>query len=153
MTVDAGGRLTPVTDAATEPTEALAADVAIRRPTLLDPGARVDAAAALLARDHVRLALVVDASGRLLTTIETADLAGLDPASPAVRAGALTGRVVPPGLPVSAVLDQMERNRTRRLAVVDEDGRLLGLVCRKASGRGFCTDEGVLAGRRARRRG
>jgi hypothetical protein len=31
----------------------------------------------------------------------------------------------------------------RRLAVVDCSGRLLGLLCRKNSGTGYCSDEGI----------
>jgi hypothetical protein len=39
----------------------------------------------------------------------------------------------------------MRRAGRRRLAVTSEDGRLLGLLCLKASGRGFCSDEDVAA--------
>ena len=38
----------------------------------------------------------------------------------------------------------------RRLAVVDGDLRLLGLLCLKASRTGFCSDEGVDGMRRGR---
>jgi hypothetical protein len=40
----------------------------------------------------------------------------------------------------------------RRRAVVDDEGRLLGLLCLKASGRGFCADADVAARARERRR-
>jgi hypothetical protein len=35
--------------------------------------------------------------------------------------------------------------KRRRLAVVDHTGRLLGLLCLKHDGRGYCTDEGIRA--------
>ena len=41
--------------------------------------------------------------------------------------------------------DVLRRSRRRRLAVVDEDGSLAGLLCLRRDGRGFCTDEGIRA--------
>jgi hypothetical protein len=35
------------------------------------------------------------------------------------------------------------RERRRRLAVVDESGRLLGLLCLKKDQCGYCSDEGI----------
>ncbi|CUR57753.1 hypothetical protein NOCA2440001 [metagenome] len=39
----------------------------------------------------------------------------------------------------------MDRSMTRRLAVVDGEGRLLGLLCLKQTRQGFCTETDVLA--------
>ena len=44
----------------------------------------------------------------------------------------------------------MQASGDRRLAVVEDDGRLLGLLCLKRSGDGFCTDAGVAERRAAR---
>ena len=44
----------------------------------------------------------------------------------------------------------MSATSSRRLAVVDDDHRLLGLLCLKRSGSGFCSDDDVISRRRAR---
>jgi hypothetical protein len=46
----------------------------------------------------------------------------------------------------------MVRSGRRRIAVVEPDGTLVGLLCLKQSGSGFCTDAGVAAMRRSRAR-
>jgi CBS domain-containing protein len=99
----------------------------------------------LFADDHVRMALVVDASGRLLTTIERQDLiAAAAPSSTRIaRLGTLVGRTVGPSTLLSAATATLLRARKRRLAVVDDRGRLVGLLCLKRDGTGFCSDEGV----------
>jgi hypothetical protein len=43
----------------------------------------------------------------------------------------------------------MRQTGRRRLAVVDEDGTLLGLLCLKATGLGFCSDDAIAQRRRA----
>jgi hypothetical protein len=40
----------------------------------------------------------------------------------------------------------MNRDRRRRLAVTSDDSRLLGLLCLKANGSGFCSDADVASG-------
>jgi len=45
----------------------------------------------------------------------------------------------------------MQAAGQRRAAVVDGDGLLLGLLCLKHHGGGFCTDAGVASRRAARR--
>jgi CBS domain-containing protein len=57
----------------------------------------------------------------------------------------LEGRTSHPTQRVSGVLEAMKRSHRRRLAVVDDNGGLLGLLCLKASGRGFCSDADVHA--------
>lgn len=101
-----------------------------------------------------RLLLLVDDDGVLLGTVTRDDLAdGPDPGLPALRASALGGRTVSPGMMLEQVHQEMCERGVRRLAVVDESGRLVGLLCLKRSLNGFCTDEGVAAMRRARRSG
>jgi CBS-domain-containing membrane protein len=96
--------------------------------------------------DHVHIALVVAADRRLVTTIERSDLAGATPgARCAGDLGTLVGRTVAPSTSVAAVREMLLREGRRRLAVVDASGRLLGLLCLKRDGTGFCSDEGIRA--------
>jgi hypothetical protein len=90
------------------------------------------------------MALVVAADGRLITTVERSDLAGATPrASSAAELGTLVGRTVAPSLATAAAREKLLRQGRRRLAVVDASGRLLGLLCLKRDGTGFCSDDGV----------
>ncbi|ATY11913.1 CBS domain-containing protein [Amycolatopsis sp. AA4] len=117
------------------------AEAMLRAPKVLDASATVGEVRALFADDHVHAALVV-ARGTLLSVVERPDLDGLPDALPASEAGRLTGRVAAPEADLHATWRGMSR---RRLAVVDESGRLLGLLCLKRSGRGFCSDADVAA--------
>ena len=125
--------------------ELRAADLALR-PDVLAASATVGEARAALAGGHKHLALVVDDSGTLLTTLDHADLARasvLPPSTAASTLGTLVGRTVPADLPHADVTAALVARGSRRLAVVDDAGRLVGLVCLKRSGRGFCTDADV----------
>jgi hypothetical protein len=102
-----------------------------------------------LAGAHVHLALVVDQDGRLLTTLVREDLSGRADEDLATDAGTLSGRTVPAGLPVDLLPDPMLAAGARRLAVVDAAGMLVGLVCLKRSGSGYCSDEGIRSKRTA----
>jgi len=97
---------------------------------------------------HVHAALLVTDDGRLDAVVERADLDGGltgdapvegcddDPAAPR---GRLVGRIVAPDAAIEDVYRGMRASGRRRLAVVDSENRLLGLLCLKRSGRGFCT--------------
>ncbi|TCK25892.1 CBS domain-containing protein [Pseudonocardia endophytica] len=119
------------------------ADAMLRFPKTCGPRTSVADARALLADDHVHALLVVD-GGVLLAVVEGADLAGAGDGA-AAHAGRLDGRVVGPRDDLAAVHRRMADARIRRLAVVDDERRLLGLLCLKRSGRGFCDDDGVRA--------
>ncbi|RHW25687.1 CBS domain-containing protein [Nocardioides immobilis] len=103
------------------------------------------------ASDKVHMALVVDADGILLSAVTRADL---DEHTPdyrlAVTIGSLGSRTIEADIPAELVPASMDVRTDRRLAVVDGRGRLIGLVCRKASRSGFCTDKGVAERRTAR---
>ncbi len=129
---------------------ATAADVAVHRPTVHPPSASVGDVRRFLAGTHVHLALLVDEAGRLVATVMRDDLAAHDDETPAVDVGTLAGRTVTADLPADLLPDRMLAAGVRRMAVVDETGRLVGLVCRKKSGDGWCSDAGV-ASRRAER--
>ncbi|WP_344419642.1 CBS domain-containing protein [Pseudonocardia ailaonensis] len=120
-------------------------------PKRLGPDACLSHVRAEFDNDHVHLVLVVDRAGRLVTAIERADLGpGLDAASPASGYGRLEGRTVTSTTPLLAIT-RLLGSTGRRLAVVDDRGHLVGLVCLKRSRRGFCDDDGVRA--RAQERG
>ncbi|BBG01504.1 MULTISPECIES: CBS domain-containing protein [Pseudonocardia] len=92
--------------------------------------------------DHVHALLVVD-RGLLLTVVERGDLLGQPAAAPVRRLGTVAGRTLAPGADAGAARETMAARGQRRLAVVDDRGGLLGLLCLKRSGTGFCTDRGV----------
>lgn len=135
------------TDAAWPPAEtACVADAVVRAPKLCGPDTTVADVRALFADEHVHAALVVAEPGtRLLAVVERADLAALPPDFPAARAGTLRGRVVAPTAPLPPTHDAMVRAGRRRLAVTDASGALVGLLCLKRSGLGFCSDADVVA--------
>lgn len=113
--------------------------------------AQARAAFGASAKTHMVL-LVRD--GFLLGTLTLGDLAcDVFSGAPALDLSSLDGRTVRPDAPLARTHLMMRERGIRRLAVVDESGRLLGLLCLKHSLRGFCTDEGVAAMRLARARG
>jgi CBS domain-containing protein len=114
----------------------------LARPKVSPPDTTVAQALALLADDHVHAVLVVDA-GRLLAVVERPDLVDARPAAPAREYGRLHGRVVAPDEDLAATWRAMAAEPRRRLAVVDTDGTLLGLLCLKRSTRGFCAQADV----------
>jgi hypothetical protein len=126
------------------------ADHVISRPEVHDCGTTVGELRALFLDDHIHMALLLDGQ-RLVSAVEREDLeVGLADEAPASVVGTLVERAVPPGEPASAALAWMVAHGRRRLAVVSEDGALVGLLCLKASGRGFCSDDDVASRRLAR---
>lgn len=124
-------------------------DAMLTIPTLLPATATLDEVRAFLADDHVHLAVLVE-DGVVVTTLDRGDLvavaheAGDAPARPA---GRLRGRTTPPDARLRDVADRMVAEGTRRRVVVDDRGRLLGLLCLKRSLGGFCRDDDVRARR------
>jgi CBS-domain-containing membrane protein len=108
------------------------------------PDTRLAEIRRLLDDDHVHMALIVAVDGRLLTTIERDDLSEAIPGSvPACHLGTIASRVIGPQQSLEYAMTALKRGRRRRLAVIDNSGRLLGLLCLKRHGDGFCSDEGV----------
>jgi len=96
--------------------------------------------------DHVHAALIVSPAGYLEAVVERDDIAGcqaLDAA--AAPLGRLAGRTVPAEASLAEVHRVMIETGRRRAAVTSADGRLLGLLCLKASRAGFCSDQDVRA--------
>src|SRR5689334_8966278 len=96
--------------------------------------------------DHVHAALIVSPAGYLEAVVERDDVAGAKaPAAAAAPLGRLAGRTVTAGASLAEVRRAMAVTGRRRVAVTSTDGRLLGLLCLKASRTGFCSDQDVRA--------
>jgi CBS domain-containing protein len=120
-------------------------DVMVTAPATMRPTATVADARAFFEDDHVHMALITT-SGRLLGILVRADLADLDDlAVPALSRSRLHGRSVALHEPAEDVRVRLIAHGQRRLAVVDDDGVLAGLLCLKRKLTGFCTDADVAA--------
>ena len=119
------------------------ADSMLSTPKVLSASATIAEVDRLLHDDHVHAAVLTDNRGVLITVLERADLAGADLSSPAATSGTLAGRTVHPSAELGAAWIAMTREGRRRLAVVDDNGVLVGLLCLKHTGRGFCSDADV----------
>jgi CBS domain-containing protein len=96
--------------------------------------------------DHVHAALIVSPAGYLQAVVERDDIAECQPLDAAAAPlGRLAGRTVPPEASLAEVRRAMTATGRRRVAVASADGRLLGLLCLKASRAGFCSDQDVRA--------
>jgi hypothetical protein len=95
---------------------------------------------------HVHAALIVSPAGHLEAVVERDDVAGCQaPDAVAAPLGRLAGRTVPPEASLAEVRRAMTAAGRRRAAVTNAGGRLLGLLCLKASQQGFCSDLDVRA--------
>ena len=119
------------------------ADAMLTTPALSGAGATTGDVRRLLAGEHRHVALVVDPSGVLLTVVSSDDLPADGEDGLARDLGRLRERVVAPHADLDSTRVTMLDTGRRRLAVVDDTGRLLGLLCLKSHGRGFCTAETV----------
>jgi CBS domain-containing protein len=127
------------------------AEAMLTAPVQHPPAATVGEIREFFRDDHVHAALIVGPSGQLQAVVERGDLAGCPAADTAARLGRLTGRTMPPGASLAEAHRAMAATGQRRAAVTGADGRLLGLLCLKASQAGFCSDQDVCA--RAQDRG
>jgi CBS domain-containing protein len=100
----------------------------------------------LFADRHVHAALLLARDDTLLAVLERADLDGAVFAyEQAAGLGRLEGRTITPDAALAPTRDRMSNAGRRRLAVIDARHRLLGLLCLKASGLGFCSEQDVNA--------
>lgn len=120
----------------------------VTRPRTHGPETGLATICAFFEDNHVHMVLIVAADGRLVTTIERADLAGDGANSgPVSRLGTLAGRTVGSADPLTTATAVLVRQERRRLAVIDQSGRLIGLLCLKKDGTGFCSDDDIRARR------
>lgn len=120
------------------------AEAMLRFPKLCDAGTTASELRELFADDHVHAALIVDDS-RLLAAVIRADLLDAPYVQTARELGLLEGRTVTPDAELEPIRQAMVSANIRRLAVIDKDAKLLGMLCLKRTGDGFCSDAGVAA--------
>jgi CBS domain len=120
------------------------ADAHLRTPRVHRPDTSVGAARAFFIDGHVHALLLVD-QGVLVAVVERDDLVGVPDGARARSVGRLAGRVAGPGDDLETTRVAMAARRQRRLAVVDPEGLLVGLLCLKRHGRGFCSAADVAA--------
>lgn len=137
-----------VTDHPMRATDRTVADVVVRHPKTLDAAATVGAARAELEDDHVHM-LLLTRDGRLLGTLVRDDLATARDGEPALPYAVLAGRTIGPAVRADDALRRLRGRDERRRAVVDDGGRLIGLLCLKRRGTGFCSDHDVATRRSA----
>lgn len=119
------------------------ADVMMRRPNVHGPSATLGELRDFFTDDHVHAALLVD-NDELIGVVERADVgAHIGDGTPARSIARLLGRTINPKASASETLEHMQRAQRRRLAVVTDTGKLLGLLCLKAGELGFCSDADV----------
>lgn len=135
----------PVDVPASETVRSTVAEVMVRYPKVLPIEAAVGQVRAVFEDDHVHMVLLTRGS-LLCGTVVRGDVP--DSATDAQKAicfAPLAGRTVPATMPTTVVLRSLVARQQRRFAVVDNDGALLGLLCLKARGNGFCSDADVTA--------
>jgi CBS domain-containing protein len=115
------------------------AEVMISRPKTLPATATVADARRLFENPSVRTALVAE-DGRYVGELTRSDIDGLDDDAPISAAAATGAGTVEQDATVAAALERMDAAGTDRLAVVDADGALRGLVCLSRSHGHLCTD-------------
>jgi CBS domain-containing protein len=122
------------------------ADAMLTEPVRHPRSATVGELRAFFRDDHVHAALIVSPAGYLEAVIEREDLAGGQaPGTAAAPLGRLAGRTVTAEASLADVHQAMTSTGRRRSAVTSADGRLLGLLCLKASRTGFCSGADVRA--------
>ena len=118
------------------------ADVTHSRFSALPASATVAEVSAWFAgSESRRMALLAD-DGRYVGSLRPEDLAGADPARPAAEL-AERGPTVTPDEPASRGEELALGSGTRRVPVVDHDGRLLGVVAITEDLQGFCGTGGT----------
>lgn len=124
-------------------------NVMVTQPKTSSAALSIAGAHELLADAHVHMVLLVKGH-RLVGTLVREDLPPTAAAFEAVLPYAvLDGRLISPTADADLARLAMSRQAVRRLAVVDDGHRLLGLLCLKASHRGFCADSDVIARKQA----
>ena len=128
-------------------------DVVVRQPKTLPVDVFVGQARACFTDDHVHLLLLTE-SGRLIGTLTRTDLPDhLDDNDLALPHSRMAGRTAPPDMSAEQARELLVASGQRRLASVDYQGTLLGLLCLKRSLTGFCSDADVAARAAERARG
>src|SRR5215467_4271587 len=111
--------------------DASVADLAVRFPTVHPAAVTVGEIRVFFQDDHKHMALVVE-GGLLIATVERDDLSPeLSDDVSARTVGTLLERTIPPDASAERTFASMRAAKRRRLAVIDEHGALVGLLCLK----------------------
>lgn len=129
---------------ATDDAQSRVVDVMLRHPKTLQADATIDQARAALRNDHVHMVLLTDGP-QLVGTLVRSDLTATNAAGPASSWASLSERTVGPQDKSADVQQMLIERGLRRVAVVDETGALVGLMCLKRHQRAFCSDADVMA--------
>jgi len=118
------------------------AEVMMTRPKVLSATASVAEARAVFANPKVQTCPMLDGAGALVAELAREQLpesaTGAEPAR--TYAGAEI-ETIAPDAPAQQALDRLAALGGERLCVVDDDGRLLGLLCLNGRHNAFCTDK------------
>jgi CBS domain-containing protein len=121
------------------------ADAMITAPKLCQRSTSAADLRDFLEDEHVHAALIVDGDV-LITVVLRTDLTAATPGTAAATGlGQLRDRVIHGSEPLDDANQRMLTAGLRRLAVIDNYGRLLGLLCLNRSHTGFCTQRDVQA--------
>ena len=121
------------------------AEALVRDPWTLPAEATVGVARVAFADDHVHMLLLTRGPSLLGTLVPDDVHADVADDAPALPLATLTNRTVAPDVPLEDARRWLVARGERRLAVVDEDRTLLGLLCLKRRQTGFCSDGDVAA--------
>ena len=116
----------------------------ITDPKTLASDATVGEVRAAFANEHVHMVLLADA-GILRGTLLRQDLGDARDGDPARALAVLAGRTIHPSASAELARRTLVASDARRLAVVAEDGVLVGLLCLKRRRTGFCSDDDLRA--------
>ena len=119
-------------------------EVMVTDPKTMAPEVTVGEVRAVFGNDHVHMVLLTEAD-TLVGTLVRADLHDASDGDPARALAVLAGRTIRPSDSTEEAVRALDAAGTRRLAVVDGDGVLLGLLCLKRRRHGFCSDHDVRA--------
>ncbi|MGH3140967.1 MAG: CBS domain-containing protein [Gaiellales bacterium] len=114
-------------------------EVMISKPKTLPLTATVADARRMFESPSVRTALIVD-DGRYAGELTREDVDGQDDAAALAGLASIATGTAAQDDTVAAALERMDAAGTDRLAVVDPDGTLRGLVCLSRSHGQLCTD-------------
>lgn len=118
------------------------ADVMITDPKTMASDVTVGDVRAVFRNDHVHMALLTEGKV-LIGTVVRDDLRDAADDAPALPLARLAGRTIQGSTSTDAAGRVLDDSGARRLAVVDEGGGLLGLLCLKRRRTGFCSDRDV----------
>jgi CBS domain-containing protein len=117
------------------------AEVMIKRPKTLAAGATVSDARRVFENPRVQVCPVVEDDGRLVGEL-TRDLIpdSADDAAPARGYAGDRPPTISPHDSMGQAMERLEQLGSERLAVIDDEGRLTGLLCLNRRHGRFCVD-------------